>query len=124
MLTGFLNSFAVTHLVPCYESSVPQPPQSTLLQASVVNANGTAVNQQPAPAGNRINLTMPVRNFRQQVTSWPGRQAGMDVHVKLMKQRDLPGWVFPYNKGKNPCLTPEELQVGGGAGTLNFFLCS
>ena len=72
------------------------------------------MTQPPASAGNRINLTMPVRNFRQQVTNWPSRQDGLDVNVKLMKQRELPGWVFPYNKGRNPCLTQEELQVGLG----------
>ena len=41
-----------------------------LTQVAQVNANGTAIvqpqQQQPA-AGNRINISLPVRNFKQQV---------------------------------------------------------
>ena len=81
-------------------------------QIQVVNANGAVVNQ-PQPTSNKINLAQPVRNFKQQVTNWPDRQEGMDLQVRLMKQKELPDWVFSYNGGVNPCLSLEEVQVGG-----------
>ncbi|KAG1676134.1 hypothetical protein FOA52_004974 [Chlamydomonas sp. UWO 241] len=56
----------------------------------------------PPPSGGRINITAPVRTFKAQVTGWHHRKQGMDVNVHLLRQRDLPSWVFP--DGANPLL--------------------
>ncbi|GAX76367.1 hypothetical protein CEUSTIGMA_g3813.t1 [Chlamydomonas eustigma] len=77
-------------------------------QSVQVNQNGTIIQpsysntQQPAPIGNKINISQPVRNFKLQVTQWHQRKEGMDVKVQLLRQRDLPAWVFP--EGINPLL--------------------
>lgn len=46
------------------------------------------------------------------MTSWRYRKDGMDINVQLLRQRDLPGWVF--ENGVNP-LTPAPAPVSAAA---------
>ena len=45
---------------------------------------------------------------------WAQRKEGMDVHVQLLRQAQLPAWVFP--EGHNPMAPPvkeEEVPAAG-----------
>ncbi len=46
-----------------------------------------------------VNLNGPVNEFRHLVMSWDDWQAGMDVVVRHLKQKDLPAFVFSDGKG-------------------------
>jgi hypothetical protein len=43
--------------------------------------------------GKQVVLQQPVKEFKQMLSAWPARKAGMDVRVTPIKQSDLPAWI-------------------------------
>jgi hypothetical protein len=43
--------------------------------------------------GKQVVLQQPVKEFKQMLSAWPARKAGMDVRVTPIKQADLPAWI-------------------------------
>lgn len=45
-------------------------------------------------AAKQVDLRTPVQEFRDQVLSWVGHKAGMEVRVNTLKKANLPAFLF------------------------------